>query len=613
MSAIKCHMWLILAAVVISIPDRATAATQLIDDFSSPVWLDNWSFVPGEEFPGAKGVLIADEGFRGSGASLRFDFSCVNVTGACNPHYVAASRQFDTPIPGEVLSLWVRCNACEPLFRITDATGQRLTYGPVALPLAATSLDAWHRVVLSLRADIAKYQDGASDGIFHPGIREIRVIAQEDDILTPTGALRFDQVRLHDSLDEAFSQEVSLAFPPDSFRAPPDGIARVADILGGVKSDNVPRVAAAGFSYNRMNLSWGGVEKKLGEYDFHKYDRIVQEAQNSGIGTLFMLGLGHPVYTGGEQAPPRSDQQLDAYAKYVQASAKYFKGKRVAFEIWNEPNYHGYWEPTPSAKEYSELLRRGIAAIRGVDPDATIITAGLSGWGDSKWQYLGELLQSKAVAGADFLGIHTYTEEKIGEPEGRWQHLLRGRQVVEELMAKPLPFWVSEWGFSSTLLDPGDNGHRPESRHAQAVMVVRELLVWKLAGMPENVYHNLIDSCGDAANNKCNFGLLTDTLQKKPAMIAVETLEAQLRSRELTGILKQKYTLPPWLNVARFQGMGGVVLVAWISSPKMQIKLKTPGGATARDLYGHWVAAGNEVFTLKYSDGPVYVTVPAGT
>jgi hypothetical protein len=62
MSATKYHMWLILAAVVISTPDRAAAETQLIDDFSSPVWLDNWTFVPGEEFPGAKGVLIADEG-----------------------------------------------------------------------------------------------------------------------------------------------------------------------------------------------------------------------------------------------------------------------------------------------------------------------------------------------------------------------------------------------------------------------------------------------------------------------------------------------------------------------------------------------------------------------
>jgi hypothetical protein len=44
----------------------------------------------------------------------------------------------------------------------------------------------------------------------------------------------------------------------------------------------------------------------------------------------------------------------------------------------------------------------------------------------------------------------------------------------------------------------------------------------------------------------------------------------------------------------------------------MQINLKTPAGATARDLYGQWVASGNKVFTLKYSDGPVYVTVPAG-
>ena len=138
------HMWLILATIVISIPNRAVAATRLIDDFNSAGWLDNWSFVPGEEFPGAKGVLIADEGFQGGGASLQFDFSCVKVIGACNPRYVAASRPFDTPIPGEMLALWVRCDACEPLFRITDATGQRLTYGPVALPLAAKQAGLRH-------------------------------------------------------------------------------------------------------------------------------------------------------------------------------------------------------------------------------------------------------------------------------------------------------------------------------------------------------------------------------------------------------------------------------------------------------------------------------------
>jgi hypothetical protein len=249
-----------------------------------------------------------------------------------------------------------------------------------------------------------------------------------------------------------------------------------------------------------------------------------------------------------------------------------------------------------------------------VNPDATIITAGLNGWGDSKWQYLAELLRSGAVDGADFLGIHAYTEEKIGEPEGRWQHLLRGRRVVEELMgSKSLPFWNTEWGFSSNQLDPRNNGHRAEGRHAQAVMVVREMLVWKLAGMPENVYYSLFDRCGNAADPECNFGLMTERLETKPAMTAVETLAKQLRSREFTGILRQSDTLPPWLNVARFQGGGDVALVAWISSPKMQIKLKTPAGATARDVYGRWVASGKQVFTLKHSDGPVYVTVPVGS
>lgn len=249
MSPSSCCVWLLLANVALLLPCPASAETRMIDNFNSLGWLDNWSLVLGEEFPGAKGVLLADEGFQGSGASLRFDFSCFQAIGACNPRYIAASRQFETPIPGKVLSLWVRCDACEPLFRITDATGQRLIYGPVALPLAGDSFDAWHRVVLSLPVDIQKYQGGANDGAFHPGIREIRVIAQEDDILAPTGTLRFDQVRLHDLLADAFSQEVSLAFPTGSFRAPPsDSIARTSDILGGVKSNNVAEVAAAGFT-----------------------------------------------------------------------------------------------------------------------------------------------------------------------------------------------------------------------------------------------------------------------------------------------------------------------------------------------------------------------------
>jgi hypothetical protein len=229
----------------------------MIDDFNLAGWLKNWSSVPGEEFPGAKGALIADVGFQGGGARLEFDFS-----GSGDPRYVAASRSFDPPI-GNVLSLWVRCDACEPSFRITDATGQQLTYGPVALPLAADSLDTWHRVVINLRADIVKYQGGAKDGTFHPGIREIRVIALKDDILGLTGSLRFDQLRLHDSMADAYSPEVSLAFPTGSFRAPPSD-TRTSDILRGVRTGKSATAADIGFAYTRFGLTWATAEAEPG-------------------------------------------------------------------------------------------------------------------------------------------------------------------------------------------------------------------------------------------------------------------------------------------------------------------------------------------------------------
>ena len=140
----KCYIWFILAAAALLIPDRAIAATRMIDDFNSAGWLDNWSFMPGAEFPGARGSLIGDMGFNGGGASLEFDFSCAGVMGACDRRYVAASRGFDAPIPGEVLSLWVRCDACEGSFLITDATGQRLTYSPARLLFRSPRMPSMH-------------------------------------------------------------------------------------------------------------------------------------------------------------------------------------------------------------------------------------------------------------------------------------------------------------------------------------------------------------------------------------------------------------------------------------------------------------------------------------
>ena len=142
--------------------------------------------------------------------------------------------------------------------------------------------------------------------------RNQRVIAPKDGILAPTGALQFDTLRLHDSMTDAYSQEVSLAFPTGSFRAPPsDSIARTSDILAGVKTNRSATAAAAGFSYTRTDLQWANVEAKPGVYDWAAHDRIVQEAQTRGIATLFVLGLGAPrLYGWSRRAPCSSSTPL---------------------------------------------------------------------------------------------------------------------------------------------------------------------------------------------------------------------------------------------------------------------------------------------------------------
>src|SRR5215831_1879929 len=42
-------------------------------------------------------------------------------------------------------------------------------------------------------------------------------------------------------------------------------------------------LAAAGFKWVRMDLGWGGIERKRGEYDFSAYDRLTAALEKHGL------------------------------------------------------------------------------------------------------------------------------------------------------------------------------------------------------------------------------------------------------------------------------------------------------------------------------------------
>jgi len=75
-------------------------------------------------------------------------------------------------------------------------------------------------------------------------------------------------------------------------------------------------------------------------------------------------------------APP---DDLNDWANFCGILASRYKGRIAAYQVWNEPNLAREWgNQPPNAAGYVGLLKACSDAIRAADPQAVIISAGLS-------------------------------------------------------------------------------------------------------------------------------------------------------------------------------------------------------------------------------------------
>jgi hypothetical protein len=197
--------WRVAVGVVIPVmlvtASGGLARAQVVDDFKDRDTVREWKVV--SDAPLASGQVSSANGVRDGGLRLDFDLKCEGGRKRCDERSIGVTKKLTPAATGEVLSLWVRCTACEIGLAVTDASGQRLSYTPASLPLSARSLDAWRRVIVSLPRDVASHDGGANDGKLHPGIEEIRVEAKKDRLLGSKGYLEVDEIGLYSSMAEA--------------------------------------------------------------------------------------------------------------------------------------------------------------------------------------------------------------------------------------------------------------------------------------------------------------------------------------------------------------------------------------------------------------------------
>lgn len=135
------------------------------------------------------------------------------------------------------------------------------------------------------------------------------------------------------------------------------------------------------------------------------YDAVVLDAARAGL--TFM-----PIIIG-----PWPPSVIPPFAAYV--AGRYGRGGSLwrenptvpphpttKYQVWNEPNFPTSWGGHPSAAEYVRMLNACAKTIRGVDPQAEIITAGIA---DSKQGIrLEKYVTAIKRAHFDSLAVHSY-------------------------------------------------------------------------------------------------------------------------------------------------------------------------------------------------------------
>ncbi len=176
-------------------------------------------------------------------------------------------------------------------------------------------------------------------------------------------------------------------------------------------------IRTALFSHVKQTFAWEDIEPLKETWKFSESDRVFTETEPLGLKIVARLsntpGWARPTTKGPVDAIDTPPANLDDFARYCSVVAERYKGRIAAYQIWNEPNLAREWNGNrPNAAEYVKLLAACADAIRAQDPDAILISAGLSPTGNNDDGaipddlYLQEMYDAGFQRYSDVVGIH---------------------------------------------------------------------------------------------------------------------------------------------------------------------------------------------------------------
>ncbi len=285
----------------------------------------------------------------------------------------------------------------------------------------------------------------------------------------------------------------------------------------------------------REDVQWSRVEPRPGVFDWSWHDRVFAAHHRHGINIIGVIG---PAV--GWATPEPNDQYSgvsffgpdpDRYAAFAKALAERYRGVVSAWEIWNEPENPGLWQPRPEPERYARLLKSASAAIKAVDPSVPILNGGVVPYDPT---FLDALATHGAWDAFDVLSIHAYVDPFTPESA---QIGVVGITNVVQLAAKygAKPIWVTEYGWGTGACERDPQGLTDEE--AQANYLVRAAVLLRSAGAERVLWYNFKDHPKQPCYGVVRGGAYeADYGSPKPSAEALRVLTRALGAAEPLGM-----------------------------------------------------------------------------
>jgi len=357
-----------------------------------------------------------------------------------------------------------------------------------------------------------------------------------------------------------------------------------------------------GFKFIRMDLGWGGIERKKGTYDFERtgYDALTEGCSKRGIRILYILDYSNHLYESEQSV--RTEEGRRAFAAFSQAAAQRYKGRGILWEIWNEPNIKQFWKPQPSADDYCKLVEAAAPLIKQADLSGLVVAPATS---TIPFDWIETCSKNGLLNWIDVLSVHPYRSQP---PETVIRDYDRLRELIKRYspQGKNIPIISGEWGYSNINWDK-----KRLSEDQQAQFLAREFLINLYQGIPVSIWYDWKDDGTNPDEREHHFGTVRYDLQPKAAYLAAKTLSSILPGYSVDNRLDLDSDRDFALRLTHGNNQA---LAIWTIAEDHRASLKIPSGkGILSDMSGNkqQISWAEDALTLTLSQSPQYLLINA--